>query len=77
METSKKNKHVEVQFIADEEVGKEIMSMKDAKIKNTGTNVNTCFRNVYSSTLIQFNVHVRHQMPIRKPQLFLKETPKL
>ena len=77
METSKKNKHVEVQFIADEEVGKEIISMKDAKIKNTGTNVNTCFRNVYSLTLIQFSVHVRHQLPIRKLQLFLKETPKL
>jgi len=56
METSKKNKHVEVQFIADEEVGKEIISMKDAKIKNIGTNVNICVRNVYFLTLIEFSV---------------------
>ena len=56
METSKKNKHVEVHFIADEEVRKEIISIKDAKIKNTGTNVNTCFRNVYSLALIEFSV---------------------
>lgn len=52
METNAKNKHVEVRFIADEEVGKEIISMKDAKIKNIGTNVNTCFGSVYSLTLI-------------------------
>jgi hypothetical protein len=56
METSKKKKRVEVRFIADDEVGKEIISMKDAKIKNIGTNVNTCFRNVYSLTLIEFSV---------------------
>jgi hypothetical protein len=56
METRKKNKHVEVQFIADHEVGKEIISIKDVKIKNIGTNVNTCFRNMYSLTLIEFGV---------------------
>jgi hypothetical protein len=50
METRTKNKHVEVQFIADEDVGKEIISIKETKIKNTGTKVNTYFRNVYSLT---------------------------
>jgi hypothetical protein len=68
METSKKNKHVEVQFIADEEVGKEIISMKDAKIKNTGTNVNTCVRNVYALTLVEFSV------PCKAPNASQKTT---
>jgi hypothetical protein len=56
METRKKNKHAEIQFIADEDVGKEIVSMKDTKVKNIGTNINTCFGNVYSLTFIECNV---------------------
>jgi len=36
METLKKNKHVEVQFIADQDVGKEIISIKDKKNKKIG-----------------------------------------
>lgn len=76
METRKKIKHVEVQFIADEEVGKEIISMKDAKIKNIGTYANTCFRNVYSLTLIEFNVSCKAPNVNQKTTIFFKETPK-
>jgi hypothetical protein len=75
METRNKNKHVEVRFIADEEVGKEIISIRDSKIKNIGTNVNACFRNMYSLT-IEFSVLHKAPNVTQKIQLFLKDTPK-
>jgi hypothetical protein len=50
METQKKNKHVEVQFISDRDVGREIISSTDTKIKKIGNNVNTNFSHV--NTLI-------------------------
>jgi hypothetical protein len=48
METQKKNKHVEVQFISNQDVGREIISIKDTKIKKIGTNVNTNFSHAYA-----------------------------
>jgi ribosomal protein L18 len=47
METRKKNKHVEVQFISDQDVGREIISITDTKIKKIGNNVNTNFSHAY------------------------------
>lgn len=43
METRKKNKHVEVQFVADQDVGKRIISIKDVKNKKIGININKNF----------------------------------
>jgi hypothetical protein len=77
METCKKNKHVEVQFIADEEVGKEIISMKDAKIKNIGTNVNTCFRSVYFFTLIEFSVPCKAPNANQKTTIIFERNPQV
>lgn len=39
MGTRMKNKHVEVQFIADQDVGKQIISIKDIKNKKIGINI--------------------------------------
>ena len=77
METRKKIKHVEVQFIADEEVGKEIISMKDAKIKNIGTHVNTCFRNFYSFILIEFNVPCKTPNVNQKTTIIFERNPQV
>jgi hypothetical protein len=77
METSKKKKHVEVRFIADEEVGKEIISIKDAKIKNIGTNVNTCFRNAYCLTLIEFSVPCKAPNANQKTTIIFERNPQV
>jgi hypothetical protein len=50
METRKKSKHVEVQFVSNEDVGREIVSIKDTKVKKIGTNVNTNFSHAYALT---------------------------
>jgi hypothetical protein len=55
METRKKNKHVEVQFIADQDVGKEIISIKDMKNKKIGINIDKYVSNAYTLTLIAWN----------------------
>ncbi|PNF26665.1 hypothetical protein B7P43_G06835 [Cryptotermes secundus] len=36
METRKKSKHVEVQFVSNQDVGREIISIKDTKVKKIG-----------------------------------------
>jgi hypothetical protein len=54
METRKKNKRVEVQFISDQDVGREIISSTDTKIKKIGKNVNTNFSHV--NALILYSV---------------------
>lgn len=47
METRKKKKHVEVQFISDQDVGREIIPITDTKIKKIGNNVNTDLSHAY------------------------------
>jgi hypothetical protein len=47
MET-RKNKHVEVQFVADQDVGREIISIKDMKNKKIGINIKKYFSNAYT-----------------------------
>jgi hypothetical protein len=43
METRKICKHVEVQFVSNQDIGRDIVSIKDTKVKKIGTNVNTNF----------------------------------
>lgn len=48
METRKKSKHVEVQFVSNQDVGREIVSIKDTKVKKIGTNVYTNYSRAYA-----------------------------
>jgi hypothetical protein len=50
METRKKSKQVEVQFVSNHVVGREIVSIKDTKVKKIGTIVNTNYSRAYALT---------------------------